>query len=111
MKRDFATLSYIPLKPKTTYLHPPEPPLVVHLDSPALTVMTYFTYVHPVTVDPEMSIDGALQTMKIAGVRLLFVIDNSQQIIGLITANDIMGERPIKVVEETRVKRSQIPPQ
>lgn len=108
MKRDFATLSYVPLKPKTTYLHPPEPPLVVHLDSPALTVMTDFTYVHPVTVDPEMSIDGALQKMKTAGVRMLFVIDDSQRIIGLITANDIMGERAIKVVEEARVKRSEI---
>ena len=108
MKTEFAKLSYIPLKPKTTYLHPPEPPLVVHLDSPAITVMTDFNYVHPVTVDPEMSIDGALQKMKTAGVRMLFVIDGSRQIIGLITANDIMGERPIKVVEETRVKRSQI---
>jgi CBS domain containing-hemolysin-like protein len=81
---------------------------VVHLDNPAVTVMTDFNYVHPVTVDPEMSIDGALQKMKTASVRLLFVIDDSQQIIGLITANDIIGERPIKVVEETRVKRSQI---
>ena len=108
MKRDFATLSYIPLNPKTTYLHPPVPPFVVHLDSPAVTVMTDFNYVHPVTVDPEMSIDGALQKMKTAGVRMLFVIGDSQRIIGLITANDIMGERPIKVVEETRVKRSQI---
>ena len=108
MKRDFAALSYVPLKAKTTYLHPPEPPLVVHLDSPAVTVMTDFNYVHPVMVDPEMAIDGALQKMKTAGVRLLFVIDDSQQIIGLITANNIMGERPIKVVEQTRVMRSQI---
>ncbi|NIO39314.1 MAG: CBS domain-containing protein [Burkholderiales bacterium] len=70
--------------------------------------MTDFRYVHPVTVNPDMSIDDALQRMKTAGVRLLLVTNDAEEIIGLVTAKDIMGEKPIQIVQETRVQRSDI---
>lgn len=89
-------------------MHPPQPPDLIHLDSPALTVMTDFKLVHPVTVAPDVPIDQALAKMKTAGVRLLLVVNEAQEIIGLITANDIMGERPIKILEETRAQRTDI---
>ena len=108
MKREFAALSHIPLRPQTGFKHPPEPPELIHLDSPAVTVMTDFTFVHPVTADPDTTIDNALQKMKTAGVRLLLVTNEDQEIIGLVTAHDIVGEKPIKIIEETRVQRSQI---
>ena len=55
-----------------------------------------------------MQIDEALERMKSAGVRLLLVIDEADKIIGLITAADIQGERPVELVQEDRVPRSQI---
>lgn len=108
MKVGFAALSHLRLEPGTTYEHPPELPEIVHLESPATEVMTDFKFVKPVTVAPEVPIDEALELMKRAGVRLLLVTDELQRIIGLITARDIMGERPIKLVQQTRIPRSQI---
>lgn len=108
MRRDFAPLSRIGLRPRTSFVHPPRPPELIHLDSPALTVMTDFRLVHAVTVAPSVPIDEALAKMKTAGVRLLLVVGEANEIIGLITANDIMGERPIKILEETRVQRAAI---
>jgi CBS domain-containing protein len=108
MRRDFAPLSRIGLRPRTTFVRPPQPPELIHLDSPALTVMTDFKFVHPVTVAPSVPIDEALAKMKTAGVRLLLVANEAGEIIGLITANDILGERPIKILEETRVQRTAI---
>ena len=108
MNPDFAALSYVPMEPHTTFNHPPEPPELIHLDSPAVTVMTDFKFVHPVTVDPEMGIDDALEKMKTAGVRLLLITNEENEVIGVITANDIMGEKPIKLVEEARIQRSNI---
>lgn len=108
MKREFAPLSYIPLKSDTTFDHPPEPPELVRLDSPATSVMTDFKFVHPVTISPDVPIDDALQKMKTAGVRLLLVTNKAQEIIGLITAKDIQGEQPIQIIQDTRVQRSQI---
>jgi CBS domain-containing protein len=108
MKADFAALSHIRLQPGTTYEHPPRLPEIVHLDSPAVEVMTDFRFVEPVTVKPDAVIDEALELMKRAGVRLLLVTNAAHEIIGLVTAPDIMGERPIKFVQETRVPRSQV---
>jgi CBS-domain-containing membrane protein len=70
--------------------------------------MTDFTNVNPVTIRAEVTIDEALKKMKTAGVRLLFVTDDADRIIGLITAKDIMGERPIKFAQQTRLPRSAI---
>jgi len=108
MKSDYAPLSHVLLQPGTTYVRPPELPEIVHMDSAALDVMTDFTYVEPVTVRPETAIDDALERMKRAGVRLLLATDAQEHIVGLITARDIQGEKPVQIVHETRVPRSSI---
>lgn len=91
-----------------TFVRPPSLPRVIRMDDPALDVMTDFNYVPPLTVRPDVPIDNALDTMKVAGVRLLLVVDAADQILGLITSYDIQGERPIELASETRVARSEI---
>jgi CBS-domain-containing membrane protein len=108
MAAQFATLSHIRLKPGTSYIRPPELPPLVHLRNPALEVMTDFRIVHPVTCGPQLSIDEALDLMKTRGVRLLLVTGEDDQIIGLITAKDIQGEKPIKISQESGVPHSSI---
>lgn len=108
MKEKFLARHQIPLKPGTTYDRPPQPPELIRPDNPATDVMTDFDYVHPVTVSPNISIDDALELMKTAGVRLLLVTNEQQSIIGLITARDIQGDRPIRILEESRAERASI---
>ena len=108
MADKFATFSLIRLKPGTSFARPPELPRLVHLDSPALDVMTDFRVVHVVTTSPDVSIDEALDTMKIRGVRLLLVTAGNDEIVGLITATDIQGEKPIKIAQESRIPHSAI---
>ena len=108
MNPEFAVLSSFPLEEETRFEHPPEPPELIHLDSPALTVMTDFKFVHPVTVSPDLAVDDALEKMKTAGVRLLLVTNEGGEVIGIITAKDIMGEKPIRIVEEARMQRPDI---
>ena len=104
----FATLSHIPLKPGTHFEHPPELPRLVHLDSPALEVMTDFRVVHALTIAATASIDEALEKMKVRGVRLLLVTADDGAIVGLITAKDIQGEKPIKLARTSRIAHSAI---
>jgi CBS-domain-containing membrane protein len=98
----------IPLQTATSFLRPPEPPRIVHLDDPAYDVMTNFNHVHPITVMPAVTIDAALVQMKIRGVRLLLVINENEEITGLITSSDIQGEHPIEIAEQQRISRSEI---
>ena len=42
------------------------------------------------------------------GVRLLLVTDDSRQVLGLITSNDILGEKPVQFALERGIKRQEI---
>ena len=108
MPYSFETITCITLKPQSTLGHPTTPREIVKLDSPAAAVMTSFKVVHPITIRPEVAIDVALMEMKVSGIRLLFVTNDADQIIGLVTAKDIMGERPIQITQQMRVPRTDI---
>ena len=83
-------------------------PEIVHLDDPALAVMLDLTQASPHTIGSEEPIDNALNEMKVHGVHLLFVLDEQNQIKGLIASEDILGEQPIKITQERRIPRSKI---
>ena len=108
MTHEFKTLPHVPLSLRTTFALTSDPPQLLDPDSPAIEVMTSFRNVNPVTADANMSIDDVQEKMKAAGVRLLFVVDDSRCIVGLITATDIMGEKPIKMAQELRIPHSDI---
>lgn len=108
MKGDYAALSYISLQSEVTFDRPPQLPEIVHLDDPAEWVMTDFRVVQPRTVRPDTSIGEALESMKTEGVRLLLVTDVTDHVLGVVTANDIQGEKPVKIVEENRAARADI---
>ena len=108
MPTSYNTITCISLKPQSTLGHPSTPPAIVQPDSPAMSVMTDFKLVRPITTRAEIAIDTALNKMKTAGVRLLFVTNDAEQIIGLVTAKDIMGERPIQISQQTRALRADI---
>jgi CBS domain-containing protein len=80
---------------------PPRPtPALPRLkgESPALAAMTDFSQDSPAVVIPGRHIDDALQDMIAYGVRALLVVQG-EGVIGLITAGDIMGERPIQFLQ------------
>ncbi|MGD2160427.1 MAG: CBS domain-containing protein [Gammaproteobacteria bacterium] len=98
----------IPLQPNLPIERPEEPPELVHLHDSAMLVLTDFNRVYPVTTTAGKSIEHALQTMKNAGVRLLIVVDNNKRMIGLISADRIMGDEPIRLAEDNQLDHSEI---
>lgn len=93
---------------KCTFAHPTELPEVVHLEDPALTVMIDFENTKAPVVTPETRIDQVLEEMKISSVHLMMVADQNKNVIGLISTEDILGEKPIKILEERRINRGEI---
>jgi signal-transduction protein with cAMP-binding, CBS, and nucleotidyltransferase domain len=81
---------------------------LVHASDPAIRVMTDFKTVTPVTIEPGINIDTAMDKMKSAGVRLLLVPDRDDNIVGIITAGDIQGERPVKMSQALRIPHNHI---
>jgi len=80
---------------------PVKPVSIVTLESAALDVMTDLEKEKAVTIGPMASIDTANRLMMASGVRLLLVTEPPDRVVGLITATDILGEKPMQVVSET----------
>lgn len=96
--------SYQPLRshalvPGGTWLPKQEAPAHVTMDSPALEVMTDLTHVPAATVDSGATLDAANRYMMSRGVRSLFVNAPEGRLQGLVTAVDILGERPLRVAQ------------
>jgi CBS domain-containing protein len=108
MKDDFAPRDTVPLSTGTVVTHPDELPELVHLNDPSATVFTDYSREQPATISPGISIDNALKQMKQSGNCVLLVIDEDQHLLGEITVDDVMGDKPVRLTEFTRMDRGEI---
>ena len=109
MSENYTSLPYQTLSSGSTYQRPPQRlPEKVTADSPATDVMTDFTKVSAITMGPCATLEAAEQRMIASGVRLLLVTDQSNSILGIITATDLQGDRPVKYLQEVGGKREDI---
>ena len=61
--------------------------------------MTDFSQVTAHKIGPLESIEAARARMIHYGVRMLFVVDADRHVLGLITATDLTGEKPMLVIQ------------
>src|SRR5690349_6733527 len=98
LMKNFPALKLFGLQPGTGFAEPAQRlPERVTLDDPALTVMTDLERVSAVLIRASDTIEEANRRMIQRGVRLLIVADNARAVAGLITANDILSEKPLQV--------------
>jgi predicted transcriptional regulator len=81
----------------------------VTAESSAAEVMTDLTRVSPATIRPNAPLTGANQLMITRGVRLLLVVDEGHEsVLGVITATDILGERPMLAATGRGLRRDEL---
>jgi CBS domain-containing protein len=105
--RDYRPLTSKPLSGQVRVARP-APPKSVTADSPALDVMTDLKHNVPATIDQQQSMDAAHAYMIQRGVRLLLVLNGERSLAGILTATDVLGDRPLKVIQERRIRHSDI---
>lgn len=109
MVRDYSAISPVVLQADSGYAQPTQAVLErVGIDSPALDVMTDFTRVTAVIILPGDTVDEAHRRMIQRGVRLLLVVDADRRVHGLVTANDVLGEKPVQTAVQQGVHRSEV---
>lgn len=100
MTKEYSPLSIVHLKTGSSFLRPIQTlPELVKLSDPAISVMTDLTKVSVVSVRARTSLDKANSKMIRYGVRLLLVLDDNEQVAGLLTATDILGEKPMRYLQ------------
>lgn len=104
--RQYPALPNRPMRPKTRFHSPCQtlPPRVA-LDDPAITVMTDFQKVTALTIDPDVSVDTAARVMRRRNVHLLLVVDVENHVLGIITSNDLLGEKVLQCIGTRGIAR------
>jgi len=108
MNREYLPLAAKYLQPGAKHHQPGQNAERVRIDSPALAVMTDLQQIPAATIDAEAPVDAANRFMIRRGVRLLLVSDNERRVLGLITATDILGEKPVQFALERGIKHQEI---
>jgi CBS-domain-containing membrane protein len=79
-----------------------------NFESPAIAVMTDLTRVAAAVASPGTTVAEANRHMIRRGVRMLLVLDEQEQLVGIVTATDILGEAPIALAGERGVRHAEI---
>ena len=109
MDRQFEALPIHELGEDAGLRRPTQPQAArVTLASPALDVMTDLARTAPATIRPQAPVEGANQFMISRGVRLLLVVDDRENVLGLLTATDVLGEKAMRVAMERGTKKNDL---
>lgn len=100
MIREYAALPSVPLQTGSTFVRPVQVFADrVKLSDPATSVMTDLNKVSVVSVRAKTPMDRANAKMIRYGVRMLLVLDDNEQVAGLLTASDVLGEKPMHFLQ------------
>mgnify|MGYP002776430793 CR=1 FL=1 len=109
MTRTYNLIPSAPLQKGATFHKPRQTlPEQVGADDPATQVMTDFQVVTAYTIFPLETIEDARAKMIHRGVRMLLVVDDMNHILGLITATDRTGDKPMQVVQNQGIRHSDV---
>jgi CBS domain-containing protein len=105
--REYSALTLTRLENAARVAEPMTPGRVT-LDDPAFSVMTDLREVSAATTRPEETIAAAHAQMIRRAVRLLFVLDDAGTVAGVITATDLLGEKPVRFMQARGVSHAEI---
>jgi CBS domain-containing protein len=107
--RDYTPLPFALLQPAAPYAQPTQSvPDRVSLDDPAPQVMTDFRSVTAIIILSGDTVEEAHRRMIQRGVRLLLVVDQDRRVAGVVTATDILGEKPMQVITQRGIRREEL---
>ncbi len=97
------------LEKDVTYFRPIQDlPEKVTMNSPAMDVMTDLKKVTAMSISPCATLDEASQRMTSSNVHLLFVTNQFHHVLGIITSNDLIGEKMVKYLSQVGGKREEV---
>lgn len=108
MKQAFKPLELKRLNRHLDYHQPSSSMSQITMYHAATMVMTDLNRTAAVTVSAHDALSAANNHMIVNGVRMLLVTNEDNRVMGLITANDIMGEKPMHYVRQNGGNHSEL---
>ena len=100
MSIEFEALKTSTMRGASTFMRPTQSfQEQVSINDPAVLVMTDLSKVSLIVARPFASMETANAKMIRYGVRTLLVLDTNDHVAGILTANDILGEKPTRFIQ------------
>jgi hypothetical protein len=108
MHTAYEALPVIHLAPKAAYIEPQQPPLVVHLDDPAVWAVDDFSKHQPLIIYQDQTLAEAQEMLTAAQGQLILVLDRDNRITGLLSKEELLGDKPIRISQLRQIARGEI---
>ncbi len=108
MAKDYTPLTTHPLSGCKTIAANKHLPEVAHLDDAAIDILIDFTVATPITIGADRSMVEARRMMEDSHNAICLVTDDSECILGIIALQDIIGSKPVKILNEARIERKEL---
>lgn len=109
MSPSYKPLSHTLLDAGVSYQRPHQSlPDRISADAPAVHVMTDLSRVSAITVQPDTSLEEAEKRMIASGIRLLLVTNGQEEILGILTAKDLEGDKALTLLSRSGLTRSEL---
>ncbi len=104
----FDTLETVSFKASEAKLSHCQLPELVHLDDPATMAMIDFQKTPTAILPADLSIEHALNEMQVLDVHALLIAADDGLLQGIISSSEILGEKPIQIIQQKRISREKI---
>lgn len=105
---NYEPIPTLELTKENTLLKTHELPELVHFEDPALTVLIDFYHASSSTIKDTATLSEAIHDMELHDVQLLLVMNAEHQPIGLLTSEDVLGEKPIQYIQQNRLSHNHV---
>lgn len=108
MSKKFPALTIGTIKPEECIAEYIYLPKVAHLDDSAIEAMIDFRLVKPLIFNKTELMVAARRAMELSDLHVALVLDSHKQLVGLISLEQILSEKSVKMVESRRVERKDV---
>lgn len=109
MATQYVPLSPVDLLPEELQIDKPsETPEVVYADDPASYGMVDFSHEEPVTVEESTTVDKASSMSRKIKAHDLLILDEEQQLCGILHSADLEGVRPTQIMESKDIEKNEV---
>jgi len=108
MENKYCALKTTFLTKSVNFIQPRQMPSVVHLNNPAYDILLDFHQTTPLSIAQNECMFHARQMMEASDLHIILVTDDENNLMGLLSLEDVLSKKTVKMIEKARVKRKSV---
>lgn len=105
---NYELIDTLSLSSDDTLLKKRDLPELVHLSDAAFSVLIDFSQTPAITIDEHTTMEEAQHELEFHSTHFMLVTDENHHVIGIVTSEDLLGAKPIQIIQQNRIDRDKV---